>query len=406
VEAAAGVSSAGTTRHCMAFLGTTMNPRRILHVTGALNRGGIQISLLHMLKSIDRVRYPMDFLVFAERGLYADEIERLGSRVFLCPRRNVIAFARDFTRILRENGPYDVVHSHVHYFNGLILFLAAKSRVPLRIAHARNDWREARREQALTRRIYKVSMRRLIGRYSTLRIAISSPAADDLFGPGWRGDMATLVIPTARDLAPFANQSCDVKRVRASLGIPETAIVLGHVGRFVPQKNHVFLLQVARSVRARDPRMHLLLVGDGPLRNSIEALVEKSGLRDRVTFTGEREHHEVARLMMSAMDVFVFPSLHEGLGGALIESQAAGLPCVVSDRIPAEACLLEPLIHRLPLHASPETWAAAIIDVAPLRPIKRTIALRHVMNSDFNIEKHVRIMSRVYDGNIPLSKAR
>jgi glycosyltransferase involved in cell wall biosynthesis len=160
--------------------------------------------------------------------------------------------------------------------------------------------------------------------------------------------------PLGIDLHPFT-LAIDSHALRAELGIAQNSFVVGHVGRFAAQKNHAFLVEVAERFARRNPTAVFLLVGDGPLKSEIEALVRERGLRANFMFLGVRE--DVQRLMMGAMDCFLFPSVHEGLGLVLWEAQAAGLTCVVSDTIPEEATVVNKLVRRLPLDAAPETWA-------------------------------------------------
>jgi glycosyltransferase involved in cell wall biosynthesis len=143
--------------------------------------------------------------------------------------------------------------------------------------------------------------------------------------------------------------------VRRELGIADDALVLGHVGRFVQSKNHVFLIDVLDRLRD-EPRIHLLLVGDGPLRQSTEDAVRRRALTDRVTFVGSRS--DIPSLF-AAMDLFLFPSLLEGLGLVLVEAQAAGVPSVCSTAIPPEALVIPSLVEKLPTHSA-DLWASRI----------------------------------------------
>jgi glycosyltransferase involved in cell wall biosynthesis len=343
-------------------------PVRILHVIMRLDRGGIETSLMQLLKTVDRQRYRMDFLVLsAQPGQQDDEVRALGSRIIPCPRTGrPWRFARDFARIMREHGPYDVIHSHTHFFGAYVLRLAARHGIPLRIAHSRNDTRIAEQGRGWPRRAYVWLMRRWIRRYANFRIAISRTAAEDLFGDGWQGDDRFRMVYSGRDFSPYAEPE-DRGRVRTSLGLPPDAFVLGHVGRFYWRKNHPFVLEVAAALFRREPRAWLLLVGDGPDQAEIEARAQKAGIAERVIIAGARS--DVPRLLKGAMDAFVFPSHHEGLGMAVVEAQAAGLPSVIASTRPEEIDLVPELIHRLSLDASPTVWAERILAaVAAPRP--------------------------------------
>ncbi len=196
------------------------------------------------------------------------------------------------------------------------------------------------------------------------------------------------------DLTPFSN-SIDTVAVRAELNIPIDAFVLGHVGRFAEQKNHTFLVDIAAEVARLEPRMRLLLVGDGPLRPAIEQKIAQKGLADRVIFAGLRS--DVPRLMLGGMDVFVFPSHYEGLPVAGMEVQAAGLPFILSDVIAEEIDEVRPLIRRISLSQPASVWAKSILAMQNARSaIAQADALSIIEKSPFNINLGIAMLREVY----------
>ncbi|MGD0041301.1 MAG: glycosyltransferase, partial [Isosphaeraceae bacterium] len=214
-------------------------PIRILHVVGGMNRGGIETWLMHVLRHIDREMYRMDFLVHTARPCaYDTEIWDLGSRIIPClhPSRPWW-YARNFFRALHAFGPYDIVHSHVHHFSGLVLRLAHRAGVLMRIAHSHNDASPVDGRARLPRRLYLRLMERWIAHHATLGLAASPEAAASLYGPHWADDPNRRVLYCGIDLAPFRSL-LDGAAVRREFGIPDGAYVVGHVGRFFPQKNH------------------------------------------------------------------------------------------------------------------------------------------------------------------------
>jgi glycosyltransferase involved in cell wall biosynthesis len=360
-----------------------------------MDHGGIETWLMHILRHIDRRRFQLEFLVHAEAaGAYDDEIRALGSRVIRCLNpSHPWTFARNFRRILREDGPYDIVHSHVHHFSGFTLRLAAQSGVPVRIAHSHSDTSPVDCKAGLLRRAYLSQCVRWLRRYATAGLAASGKAAESLYGKNWPAEQRWRLLYCGVDLAPF-RQSVDRSAIRAELKIHEQALVIGHVGRLEYPKNHGFLVEVAAEVAKREPRAVLLLVGDGALRPQIERQVAALGIGGRVAFAGTRT--DIA-LMLGAMDVFAFPSIYEGLPLALIEAQAAALPCVVSDAISAEAHIVKALVTPLSLAAPASTWAEAILSAHRDRPLlSRTAAWSSVEQSPFNIESSFRALEAIY----------
>lgn len=330
---------------------------RILHVVGGLNRGGAETWLVQMLAHIDREKYQMDFLVHStEAGAYDEEVRAFGSRLFTCLKpSNPLLYALNFRRILRRYGPYDCVHSHIHHYGGYVLMLAASMGVPVRIAHSHSDTSIPDRGSSGLRRTYLFGMQVLIRHFATRQIAVSQGAARSLFSELWNSDSRCRISPLGINLLPF-NQMHDTKQVRSELGIPHEAFVVGHVGRFAQEKNHRFLVKVAEQFCKLDEKAIFLLVGDGPLRSEIEDLVCSRGLKERFVFAGTRT--DVPSLMKGAMDCFLLPSNYEGLPLVLLEAQAAGLHCIVSDAVSNEGDANESAVTRLSLAAVPSEWAS------------------------------------------------
>jgi glycosyltransferase involved in cell wall biosynthesis len=225
-------------------------------------------------------------------------------------------------------------------------------------------------------------------------------AAADLLGAAWESDPRWRTLYCGIDLAPFYDPIVSAD-VRAEFGIPTDALVIGHIGRFEPQKNHHFLIEIAAQIAKREPNMRLLLIGTGSLVPDIQVQVARMGLADLVIFGGVRT--DIPRLMKGLMDVFLFPSLYEGLGLVLVEAQAAGLPCILADVVPEEADLVPPLITRIPLTTSAADWADAVLATRNDRHlIPQSDALDIVSRSVFNIEVSVKELTAFYERVVDL----
>jgi glycosyltransferase involved in cell wall biosynthesis len=370
---------------------------RILHVVGTMNRGGTETWLMQVLREIDREQFPMDFLVYTdEEWSFSEDCRELGSTLLTAPHpgKQPWAFTRAFTRLLQQQGPYDIVHSHVHHSSGLVLHLARQAGVPVRIAHSHSNTATFTAEARAGRRLYRAAMTHMIARNATLGLACSRAAARDLFGAGWQRDARWRLLYCGIDLAPFATP-VNARQLRRELGIPRDALVVGHVGRFRLEKNHSFLLEIAAALRRQAPDVHVLLVGDGELRAEVEAGIVRHGLQAHVTLTGVRG--DIPRLLLGAMDLFILPSLYEGLPLSLLEAQAAGLPCVVSDAITDEVDVLPSLITRVSLAASPQAWATAVLQARRRRNLlPQAQALRTIQQSPFSIQASTRALTETY----------
>jgi glycosyltransferase involved in cell wall biosynthesis len=374
---------------------TGHQPIRVLHVIGGMVRGGIETWLMHVLRHAGRDQVRMDFLVHSEKpGSYDDEVRALGGRIIPCSRPSRYwAYARQFRRILHEYGPYDVVHSHVHHFNGFVLRLARQGGVPVRVAHSHVGVMPVDVTPGLLRRVYLGTARRWIRRQATAGFAASRLAGDALFGEGWSADPRWGLLYYGIDLEPFRGEPD--RSVRAELGLPADALVIGHVGRFEEQKNHRFLLEIMRCAVDREPRSRLLLIGTGALRSAIERRVAELGLEAHVMFAGLRS--DVPRVLRAAVDVFVMPSLCEGLPVAGLEAQAAGLPCVLADTITRELAVVPQLVTWRSLADPPERWVEAVLAVCDHpRPASAGEALATIEDSLFNIRRGVRELERRY----------
>lgn len=373
---------------------------KILHVVGGLDRGGIETWIMHILRNIDRDRFRMDFINHTTRNCdYEDEIRKLGCNVFRCfHHRLPYIYEKNFARAVYKKGPYDVLHSHLHYQNGYILRLANKLGIRIRIAHSHNDYSRGQDKINKYRQQYIDTMKALINCHATAGLAASQEAADSMYSAAWRTDPRWRLLYYGIDTQLF-HQKVDSTMIRAELGIPPGAYVIGHVGRFAKQKNHSFLVGIAAEIFKREPKSHLLLVGEGPLRGEIEQQVKQMGLCNRVTFTGSRS--DIPKLMLGAMDVFVLPSLHEGLPVVGIEAQAAGLPIVLSDVVTNELDLIKPLIKRLSLFQPATAWYDAIINARQSDTIiNQKNALQVVEVSSFNIMQSISRLQGVYEQDI------
>jgi glycosyltransferase involved in cell wall biosynthesis len=307
--------------------------KTVVHVLQAMNVGGVEAWLMTLLRTTDPQVIQHEFIVHDQQpGFYDDEIRRLGGKIHYCSRAtNPLQHGMKLYKAFRRIQP-DVVHSHLHAFSGWVLAVAYLSRVKIRISHCHSNANAQYRSRGY--RWYFRSMQTLLAWFATHRIAVSASAAKNLYGRTWQDKPNCRVLCCAIDLQQYDVQHKDAT-LRQRLGLPDKAFVMGHVGRFEPPKNHQFLIEVFEQVHQRDPNTYLVLVGEGSLKSRIESQVAMLNLSRYVKFLGLRQ--DVPVLMLSVFDVFVFPSLWEGLGLVAVEAQMAGLPVLASDQVPQEA---------------------------------------------------------------------
>ena len=354
-------------------------PIRILHIVTYMGRGGLETMLMNYYRAIDRAKVQFDFLTHRDfRADYDDEIEALGGKIYRLPNLN--PFSRSYLgaldRFFREHPQYRIVHSHLDCMSAIPLKAAKKHGVPVRIGHAHNS-NQPRDAKYLLKLFYK----RMIAGQATQLFACSEEAGRWMFG---NADFR--VLNNAIDAGKYAFDADIRSTVRRELGLPADALVVGHVGRFDPQKNHRFLVEIFEKM-PEDAR--LLLVGDGVLRPDVEQQAAALGIRDRILFTGVRT--DVDRLLQ-AMDVFLMPSLFEGLPVSIVEAQAAGLPCLISDKVPIE-CKKTELVTQIPLEASPDEWAEAVLSAAEA---PRGDTLAQIREAGFDIRANAEWLQNYY----------
>jgi glycosyltransferase involved in cell wall biosynthesis len=331
-----------------------METIRILQVVTAMNRGGLETMLMNYYRQLKKGGIQFDFMVHrAEKGDYDEEIAALGGRRYVMPAirpggyRSYFAALRSFFEKHRE---YGIVHAHLNENSAFVLKAAKEAGITGLIAHSHMsdlEW-----DYKLPFRLYA---RAVLRSQPGLPMACSARAGDWLYGRGNKSRGTPMVLPNAVNLEEYARDDRVRLDVRRELNA-ENRLVLGHVGRFCRQKNHDFLLRVFREVLAKNKDALLLLAGDGPLRSSAMALAKRLGISENVVFLGVR--NDISRLLQG-MDLFLMPSRYEGLPLALVEAQAAGLRCVVSDSITREADLTGNVVF-IPLKAPLTEWSRQI----------------------------------------------
>lgn len=324
---------------------------RIAQVMGFMDGGGVEQVVMNYYRHIDRSRVQFDFLVCEGSGMVPrDEIKSMGGRVIMVPPyRQLHSYMGEMVRLFRTER-WPIVHSHVNALSVFPLCAAKHAGVPVRIAHSHST--SGKGETA--KNAVKSVLRRLSNVYPTHRMACSRYAGEWLFGRN--SDFE--VVYNAIDLGRFYFSSSVRARARADLGLADGQLAVGHVGRFMPQKNHRFLIEAFALAARHRPDLVLILVGSGEGETHAKGWAVEYGVADRVMFLGQRE--DVDRLYQS-FDVFALPSLYEGLGLVGVEAQVAGLPCLLSDSIPREVDVTG-AVRFLPIN-DPAVWAKAICEV-------------------------------------------
>ncbi|HOO25406.1 MAG TPA: glycosyltransferase family 1 protein, partial [Clostridiales bacterium] len=322
-------------------------PERVLHVINSMNLAGAESLLMNIYRNIDRKKIQFDFLLnIKEKSYFEDEILTLGGRIY--KMRSIrelgpLLYKKELKRFFQTHSEYKIIHSHLEATTGIILEAARETDKSVRIAHAHNSSHNRSSVFYHLENLFKDCCKRKIKNSATDYFACSELAADFLFG---RNAPERKLIKNAIGGEKYIFSQETRREIRKEFIIEDDTCVIGHVGRFYEQKNHLFLIEVFEKYQRINPSSILWLIGDGKIEEKIRKEVSSRGIEEKVVFWGQRS--DVADLMQ-AMDVFMLPSKHEGLSLALVEAQTAGLPCLVSDRVTTESCLDAKLVKFLPL---------------------------------------------------------
>lgn len=359
---------------------------RVIHSVAVMNRAGQETFLMNLFRKIDRQQIQFDFLCGENRpGDYDGEIAALGGHIIYLPPvtagglRKHWQFMRHLCQTLKEN-PCDVFHIHTHHaFDAVKEVLAAKAAgVKTVVVHCHSTGAQF---HITAHKLCRV----LLSLLPAKCFACSRAAGHWMFC----GEKFT-VIPNGIDLDVFHYDASVRADVRRKLGWDGKRIV-GHAGRFTQAKNHRFLIEAFEALHEKQPDTKLVLIGEGELENEIRALVAQKGLTEAVSFLGVRD--DLSRLYQG-MDLFLFPSLFEGLGIVLIEAQACGVPVLTSDAIPVEAFVTD-IMQAMSLSESAQTWAdkaqQLLCDPAPREDTRDSI-----VEAGYDIRRLAETLKSVY----------
>jgi glycosyltransferase involved in cell wall biosynthesis len=331
-----------------------INAKRLLCIVSAMNAGGAETALMKMYRTLDTTKYQMDFYCMSqEEGYYEKEINSMGGKVYhsIPKSENFIKSFLGIKDTVQQNNYNYVIRVSQHSLATLDLVAAKFGGAKVLIQRSSNS-DSGSRLSCVLHNIFKW----LPMTVPTLKIAPSTEAAKYTFGKNCVKNGEAIIIKNAVPVDKYIFKQEIRDKTRKEFGIKDEFVV-GHVGRFNNQKNHSFLIETFSEIVKKHENSILLLVGKGELESNIIRKTEELGLTNKVIFTGVRS--DVPDIMM-AMDVFVFPSFFEGMPNAVIEAQATGLPCIISDTITKESQITD-LVKYLSLNYSPDEWAEASI---------------------------------------------
>lgn len=348
---------------------------RVLQVYPQLNNAGTEMVIMNLYKHIDRSKIQFDFLV-EEKGELDDIIRKMGGIIYYLKNSNKNSYYKSLNSFFHVHREYSIVHTHTHKSMGYVLKAAKRNGVTIRIAHSHTA--RLGLPKAIT--FYKKFTSKIIEENATDFFACSSIAAKWLFPRKYK---QAKIIYNAIELEKFYFKDQSRQTVRNQLGLNNNQKLICHVGRFAQEKNHSKIINIASELLKIRDDTFFVFVGDGPLHNDIKKKAKELEVEEKMFFLGSRTD---VYSILSASDLFIFPSLREGLGISLIEAQANGLYCVASEKVPNEADLKLGLFMKKSTSDSALEWASSINDKLNEEVIRNKVSEKsNIENYDISI---------------------
>ena len=350
---------------------------KILHVVGGMYKAGTETMLMNIYRKIDRSKVQFDFLYFTdEETYYDDEILNLGGKIIRTnsiKNTGIFNSIKEIKDIILNNGPYKAIHAHTLFNCGIVMTAAKKAGIEIRVSHAHTT---ADDESSLVRKIYVYIMRKLILHNSTVLLSCSDLAAKYLYGDSILSSKKHISFPNLIDYETILNTKIeDINNFKLENSIKEDEIVIGHIGSLKKIKNQQYILHIVKYMK------------------ELEQLAYSLDINNEVILTGVRDDINV---ILKCFDIFVFPSIFEGLGLVLLEAQSAGLPCIVSEAIQPEADLGLGLFTRLNLSDGVEVWAKNITENFKYKETDKKKIIDAIDRNGYSVEKCISKLLSIY----------
>lgn len=360
---------------------------RIAHIVGKWIGGGVESIIMNYYRNINHKKIQFDFFCDSDStDIPYEEIEKLGGKVILIPPyQKIFKYHKELKKRLKE-GEYKIVHSHINTLSVFSLYAAKKANTPIRIAHSHSTTNK----KEYKKNIMKLMLRPFSKKFATHYFCCSELAGKFQFGTKTYNEGNVYLLNNAIDIEKFKYNQKVREKKRKELQIKENTLVIGHIGRFVTTKNHTFLIDIIEEIKKQKKEVLLILVGKGPLEEEIKKKVKEKKLEENVLFLGQRKD---ANELYQAFDIFVMPSLYEGLPVVAVEAQSAGLPCILSKEIIKEAKALSST-KFIGLEEDKRVWAKEMIKT--MMKIERINTEKNIEEKGFNIKRESQKLEKKY----------
>ncbi|WP_195576630.1 glycosyltransferase [Paenibacillus sp. 1001270B_150601_E10] len=364
-------------------------PARILQVIPSTGYGGISSMLMNLYRALPTEQVQFDFAAF-NRGPLHNEIEARGGRVFYfeyMKKQGLLRYMKALKRLIHDHGPYQAIHVHNGYKGGFALLAARMAGIPTRVCHIHTSNVEEKWQRSIMPLLRAVSVAN-----ATKRLACGEEAGRFMYGQR-DFEVLTNAIQTS---AYQAGTLQDRYRIRKEWGIPKDCFVIGHIGRLSAVKNHAFMLDIAEELRRRidGAAYRMVCIGEGPLREELEREIRERKLQSHILLVGTRADIPSC---LNAVDMYLFPSLFEGLPVSLLEAQAAALPCLVSSGVPRESDIEAGLVRFMDLKEGPAAWSEAIVERSRMGLGDTLLAGKKLEERGYDVAQNVKRLTHIYN---------
>jgi glycosyltransferase involved in cell wall biosynthesis len=342
-------------------------PIRVLQVLTTMNLGGAETMIMNYYRHVDRTEVQFDFLLHRqEKDFFDDEIKSLGGKIYRMPAispKNYFSYKKKLNLFFDEHPEYKIVHSHLNALSSIVLSVAKNKNIPYRIAHS-----HLAIESLVLKKILKKNtdikatikdsiqslVRGKVAKVATHFFACGEKAGDWLFGQ--KNKAKVTIINNAINASLFTYDPAKANKIKEEFGLKNKKVI-GHVGRFNEQKNHFLLIKIFNEIYKKDNNCLLLLIGDGNLKDKIKEEAKRLNIDENIHFLGLRDNIPE---LLQGFDLFLFPSLYEGLPVTLVEAQASGLKIITSSTVTKEVDITG-LITYIDLEQPESDWAESVL---------------------------------------------
>ncbi len=363
--------------------------QKILQVQSGMNKGGTEAVIMGWYRNINTNKYQFDFTNMTKKECaYDKEINDNGGKIIYLPSRGEVGNIKHcyyLYKCIRENGPYTAVHSHMNFHGGIVALIAKIAGVKNVICHAHNTSDEGK---GIKRKMEIFVLQKLMKIYSSKLLACGKDAGNFVFGKGSKFEVINNAVDTNK-FKPMKKVDIDIVKKKYKL---ENTLILGHIGRFAEQKNHKFIISIIESLKSEKINFKFILIGDGELKEKFFDEIKSKELDEYVMYLGLQDDIST---WLNVMDIFVFPSLYEGLPVVLVEAQATGLPCLISDKITKDVDLGLDLIKFLSIDDE-KKWANKIINEENTKVNDKDLIYSKMQNQGYILKENTNRVMEIY----------